>query len=293
MSAKDEAEQMSGMTGQDSTAGGGFENVVTLDDVLPSQRMMVSLDGFEGPLDLLLNLARTQKVDLTKLSILELAEQYLAYIAEARAMRLEIAADYLVMAAWLAFLKSKLLLPADERPEEDGLSGEEMALHLAFRLKRLEAMREAVAALFNRHQLGVDFFARGLPEGIKTVRKSEYWASVYDLLKAYADQRSKAAVPPVKMGARTAWSINEARAILERLVGAQRDWAILDTYIADYLVDSAVSKTALASSFGATLELTREGYTELRQARPFAPIYIKWLKTPEPGRSAIEEPVPG
>jgi segregation and condensation protein A len=257
-----------------------YENVVSFDDIAPADRMLVALDGFEGPLDLLLHLARAQKIDLAKLSILALAEQYLDYIAEARALRLEIAADYLVMAAWLAFLKSKLLLPVEEK-QQDGPDGEEMALHLAFRLKRLDAMRQAAASLFNSKQLGIDFFSRGLPEGMRTIRKSDYWASVYDLLKAYADQRRKnAAAAPVKWGGRDVWSIKQARELLERLVGSDWNWAALDSYLEQFLVDPQISKTALASSFGATLELTREGYTELRQARPFAPIYIKWLKEP-------------
>jgi segregation and condensation protein A len=265
-----------------------YENVVSFDDIAPADRMLVALDGFEGPLDLLLHLARAQKIDLAKLSVLALAEQYLAYIAEARALRLEVAADYLVMAAWLAFLKSKLLLPAEEK-QEDGVDGEEMALHLAFRLKRLDAMRQAAASLFNSKQLGIDFFSRGLPEGMRTIRKSDYWASVYDLLKAYADQRRKNVVTPVKMGGRNVWSIKQAREVLERLVGPDWDWEALDSYIEQFLADPVVSKTALASSFGATLELTREGYTELRQARPFAPIYIKWLKQPLSEHEAAEE----
>ena len=255
-----------------------YGNVVPFDEMAASERLNVSLDGFEGPLDLLLNLARTQKVDLSKISILELAEQYLQFIADARSLRLEIAADYLVTAAWLAFLKSKLLLPVEAK-QEDGPSGEEMALHLAFRLKRLEAMREAVARLFTRKQLGVDIFGRGMPEGIRTTRKSDYWASVYDLLKAYAEQRRRTAmVAPVKMGGRTVWSIREARERLERLFGIPGNWSMLDSYLEDYLRDAEISKTALASSFGATLELTREGFTELRQARAFAPIYVRWLK---------------
>jgi segregation and condensation protein A len=259
---------------------GDFSNVVLMDDLAPSERLVVSLDGYEGPLDLLLSLARTQKVDLTKISILQLAEQYLAFIAEARSMRLEIAADYLVTAAWLAFLKSKLLLPKEEK-QEDGPSGEEMALHLAFRLKRLDAMREAVARLFNRKQLGLDFFGRGMPEGIRTVRKSEYWASVYDLLKAYAEQRSRNAnTEPVKWGGREVWSVREARELLERLFGQTTSWSILEQYIEQYLRDDSVSKTVLASSFGATLEMSREGYVEIRQSAPFAPLYVRWLNKP-------------
>jgi segregation and condensation protein A len=267
-----------------------FDNVVTFDDIAPSERMVVALDGFEGPLDLLLHLARAQKIDLAKLSILALADQYLAYIAEARALRLEIVADYLVMAAWLAFLKSKLLLPAEAKQEGD-VDGEEMALHLAFRLKRLEAMREAAASLFNTKRLGLDFFGRGLPEGTRTIRKSDYWASIYDLLKAYADQRRKNTVmAPVKWGGRDVWSVKEARELLERLVGAQADWIVLEGYLAEFLLDPAISRTALASSFGATLELTREGFTELRQARPFAPLYIRWLKEPPAEQKAMAEP---
>ena len=263
---------------QAMTEAGDYGNVVPFDEMAASERLNVSLDGFEGPLDLLLNLARTQKVDLSKISILELAEQYLRFIADARSLRLEIAADYLVTAAWLAFLKSKLLLPVEAK-QEDGPSGEEMALHLAFRLKRLEAMREAVARLFGRKQLGVDIFSRGMPEGIRTTRKSDYWASVYDLLKAYAEQRRRTAmVAPVKMGGRKVWSIREARERLERLFGIPGNWSILDSYLEDYLRDAEMSKTALASSFGATLELTREGFTELRQACAFAPIYVRWLR---------------
>lgn len=258
-------------------AKGDFANVVPFDEMSDAERLVVSLDGYEGPLDLLLSLARTQKVDISKISILKLAEQYLAFIAQARSLRLEIAADYLVTAAWLAFLKSKLLLPAEEK-QEDGMSGEEMALHLAFRLKRLDAMRDAVARLFGRKRLGVDYFGRGMPEGIRTVRKSEYWASVYDLLKAYAEQRGKNAVVPVKIGGRQVWSIRDARDYLEKLFGQSANWSILESYIKDYLRDAGMSKTALASSFSATLELSREGLVEIRQAQPFAPIYVRWLK---------------
>lgn len=278
---------------QPSAATNPFDNVVSFDDIAAADRMVVTLDGFEGPLDLLLHLARSQKIDLAKLSILALADQYLTYIAEARALRLEIAADYLVMAAWLAYLKSKLLLPAEAK-EEGEVDGEALALNLAFRLKRLEAMREAAAALFNSKRLGLDFFPRGLPEGMRTIRKSDYWASIYDLLKAYADQRRKnTAVAPVKWGGREVWSIKEARDILERLLGAQADWSVLEGHLAEFLLDPVMSKTALASSFGATLELTREGFTELRQARPFAPLYIRWLKQPPPEHAALAEPVSG
>ncbi len=274
--------------GQHEAAGGGFGNVVPFDDMYPSERLVVSLDGFEGPLDLLLSLARTQKVDIAKISILQLAEQYLQFIADARALRLEIAADYLVTAAWLAFLKSKLLLPVQEK-QEDGLSGEEMALHLAFRLKRLEAMRQVVARLFGRKRLGIDYFSRGMPEGVRTVRKSEYWASVYDLLKAYADQRGRTAALPVKMGGRQVWSVREARDYLEKLFGHTANWSILESHLTDYLRDTDISKTALASSFGATLELSREGFIEIRQAQPFAPIYVRWIRN-KPSQAETGDP---
>jgi segregation and condensation protein A len=189
--------------------------------------LVLELDGFEGPLDLLLALARNQKVDLTKLSMLHLAEQYLAYIEAARELRLEVAADYLVMAAWLAYLKSKLLLPEKEQPD-DGPSGQELAAQLAFRLKRLEAMREALARLMGRKRFGIDFFGRGMPEGIRVIRSSIYQASIFDLLKAYADQRARQAVTEVKWGGRVVWSIKQARDRLTRLLGHEPDWTVLD-----------------------------------------------------------------
>ncbi len=238
--------------------------------------LVLELDGFEGPLDLLLALARNQKVDLTKLSMLRLAEQYLAYIDAARELRLEVAADYLVMAAWLAYLKSKLLLPEKEQPD-DGPSGQELAAQLAFRLKRLEAMREALASLMGRKRLGVDFFSRGMPEGIRIVRSNIYQASIFDLLKAYAEQRSRQAVTEVKWGGRVVWSIKQARERLSHLLGHEADWAILDTFLEEYKPSPVLGKTVTASSFGATLELAREGFLELRQSQAFGPIYLKWL----------------
>ncbi|MBX2804954.1 MAG: segregation/condensation protein A [Hyphomicrobiales bacterium] len=259
-----------------------------LDDPNDEDRLVVSLDGFEGPLDLLLSLARTQKVDLAKISILQLVEQYLEYIAKARELRLEIAADYLLAAAWLAYLKSKMLLPKEEEKVE-GPTGEEMALQLAFRLKRLDAMRDAIAKIFGRKQLGVDFFSRGMPEGVRTLRKSEYWASVYDLLKSYAEQRGKTAEKTVKWGGREVWSVREARDRLESMFGQTVNWSILENYLEDYLDDTEVRKTAIASSFGATLELSREGFIEIRQAQPFAPLYLRWLK-PKPDDGTSGDP---
>jgi segregation and condensation protein A len=243
-------------------------------DADAGDQLVVDVEGFEGPLDLLLALARTQKVDLAKISVLALAQQYLDFISEARRLRLEIAADYLVMAAWLAFLKSKLLLPAE--PSEEGEpTGAELAALLAFRLKRLHAMREVSAQLMTRKRLGRDVFGRGDPEPIRISRQSVYDANVYDLLKAYSQQRQRTAVLSMQLKPRTVWSLNEAREELERLLGMNVDWAPLDQLIAEFLVEPQLRKTALASSFTATLEMTREGALEIRQAKSFAPLFVR------------------
>jgi segregation and condensation protein A len=237
-------------------------------------RLVVDVEGFEGPLDLLLALARTQKVDLAKISVLALAQQYLDFIAEARRLRLEIAADYLVMAAWLAFLKSKLLLP-EEKDEEGEPTGAELAALLAFRLKRLHAMREASAQLMTRKRLGRDVFARGLPEPIRIIRQSTYDANVYDLLKAYSQQRARTAVRSMRVRQRPVWSLKDAREELERLLGMTVDWAPLDRLLVEFLTEPELRKTALASSFTATLEMTREGSLEIRQTQSFAPLFVR------------------
>jgi segregation and condensation protein A len=249
------------------------------DDDAPTrgEAFVVDLDGFEGPLDLLLALARTQKVDLAKISVLALVEQYLTFIAAAQKLKLEIAADYLVMAAWLAYLKSRLLLPRDEAAA-DTMSAEEMALKLQFRLKRLEAMRDAAARLMTRKRLGRDVFARGLPETVRTTKDTTYTAELYDLLKAYADQRRRTIRVVHVVKARRVWSIKEARTRLEKLVGVTGgDWTQLDLFLEQYLPKGEEERTALASSFGATLEMAREGLVELRQDEPFAPIYMRRL----------------
>jgi segregation and condensation protein A len=239
------------------------------------EALVVSLDGFAGPLDVLLALARTQKVDLAKISVLALAEQYLGFIAHARKIRLELAADYLVMAAWLAYLKSKLLLPR-EPSTADQPSGEELAARLAFRLKRLEAMRNAAATLMTRRRLGRDVFARGMPEGVRTIRTRQYTAVVYDLLKAYAEQRSRTVKRVHVVPRRTVWSIKDARERLQKLVGrGAAQWVQLELYLEQYLPGPELARTALASSFGATLEMARDGLVELSQAEPFAPIYMR------------------
>jgi|SRR6516225_1968470 len=245
-----------------------------------AETLVVDVEGFEGPLDLLLALARTQKVDLARISVLALAQQYLDFIAEARRLRLEIAADYLVMAAWLTFLKSKLLLPA-EQDIEDEPTGEELGRLLAFRLKRLHAMREAAAALMTRKRLGRDVFARGMPEPLRITRKSTYQANLYDLLKAYAQQRQRNAVKSWEVRQRTVWSLKKARDELERLLGTSCDWAPLDQLLAEFLVGGPeLRRTALASGFTATLEMAREGALELRQAKMFARLLVR-RRTPE------------
>ena len=250
-----------------------------------SEVLLLELDGFEGPLDLLLVLARNQKVDLAKISILELAEQYLAYIDAARELRLEIAADYLVMASWLAYLKSKLLLPEREQAQ-DGPTGQELAAQLAFRLKRLEAMREALASMMGRKRLGIDLFSRGMPEGIRVIRSTVFQASIFDLLKAYAEQRQKNAVTEVKWGGRVVWSIKQARDRLTSLLGGEPDWTVLDKFLEEYKPSPVLGSTVTASSFGATLELAREGYIELRQTQHFGPLYLKWLNNKAQDESA-------
>ncbi|MDX8451423.1 ScpA family protein [Mesorhizobium sp. VK9D] len=236
--------------------------------------LVVDVAGFEGPLDLLLHLARNQKVDLARISILALAEQYLAFIEKVRALRLELAADYLVMAAWLAFLKSKLLIP--KQPGEEGESGEELAAVLQFRLKRLEAMRDASARLVNRNRLGRDVFARGLPEMVIIEKRNSFSASLYDLLTAYAQQRQKQAINNVTIARRAVWSLKDAREVLARLIGSISDWTALDSFLIEYLVAAPEEKrTAMASSFAATLEMVREGKLEVRQDQVFAPIYLR------------------
>jgi segregation and condensation protein A len=246
--------------------------------------MMVDVEGFEGPLDLLLTLARQQKVDLAKISILALADQYLAFIEAARKMRLELAADYLVMAAWLAYLKSRLLLP--EPPSPDGMSAEDMANALAQRLRRLEAIRQVAEQLMNRPQLGRDVFQRGSPEPIAEIRRPEWTATLYDLLSAYATRRQTQARSFVRVPKRTVWSLAEAREALERLLGQSMDWSPLDQYLIAYLVDPSMRATVLASSFAAALELIREGRMEAHQQGAFTPLYLRKRPNAEGGSVA-------
>lgn len=254
-----------------------WESATPVDRAVSDPGFTVDIDGYEGPLDLLLALARTQKVDLAKISILQLSIQYLEFVEKARKLRLELAADYLVMAAWLAFLKSKLLLP--EPDEEEGPSGEDLANQLAFRLRRLEAMREASTRLMNRNRLGRDVFARGDPEPVIVHREQRYTATMYDLLSAYAAQKQRQAVSTVTIAQRQVWSLSEAREILARLIGGLADWTPLDVFLSHYLDDGPDRRGVLASTFAASLEMVREGAIEVQQAGNFEPLYIRRQNT--------------
>src|SRR6266478_2111833 len=234
-----------------------------------------------------LALARQQKVDLAKISILALADQYLVFIEAARKIRLELAADYLVMAAWLAFLKSRLLLP--EPAAADGPSAEEMATALANRLRRLEAIREASNRLMNRPQLQRDIFPRGNPESIAEIKHPKFTATLFDLLTAYATQRQQRVLASVHLAKRTVWSLNEARASLERLVGMAEDWSRLDEYLMHYVIDPSQKAAVFASSFAAALELVREGEVELHQKEAFAPLYFR-KRPPQPAPDPMTAP---
>lgn len=250
-----------------------WENAETTDRGLSEPALVVDIDGFEGPLDLLLHLARTQKVDLARISVLALAEQYLVFVDSARRLRLELAADYLVMAAWLAFLKSRLLIP--QKNDDDEPTGEELAAQLAFRLKRLEAMRDAATRLVNRNRIGREVFVRGDPEPVIIERKSEFEATYYDLLSAYAGLRQRQSVTQVTILRRRVWSLGDARVILQRMMGELQEWTSLDHFLVRYLSDPEERATAIASSFAASLEMVREGRLEMRQDLPFAPLYLR------------------
>jgi len=239
--------------------------------VRQSDELNLTLDGWEGPLDLLLNLARAQKVDLAQISILQLVEQYLAYLNQARALKLEIAADYLVMAAWLAYLKSCLLLPKD--PEQDP-SPEEIALRLQMRLQRLDAMREAGARLLGRDRIGRDVFLRGAPEGLRLVRKSAWQVRDFDLFAAYGVVRARTQPAMHVVHARSVMTLDEAIERVGKMIGMALDWTRLESFLPD-TQDVQLRRSALASSFLAMLELARRGRLEFAQDEPFAPIKLK------------------
>ncbi len=267
-----------------------FDQAVTIDKADAEPSFLVDIDGFEGPLDLLLELARRQKVDLAKISILALAEQYLLFIEAARRVRLELAADYLVMAAWLAYLKSRLLIPSEVVKGDEPLAAD-LAAALAARLRRLEAIRKASELLMNRPRLGRDMFLRGRPEGVSITRHSEYTASLFDLLSAYAQQRQMHALSRVTLTRRVVWSLAEARQAIERLAGSISEWTTMDQFLIDYCVAPELQRTARASCFASSLELVREGRIEIRQDRAFAPIWMKGCQAD--ARGAGEDKVSG
>jgi segregation and condensation protein A len=239
--------------------------------VREADRLTLDLDGWEGPLDLLLTLARSQKVDLAKISILALVEQYLTFIADAKRLKLEIAADYLVMAAWLAYLKSCLLLPKEAGQDP---SPEELAMRLQLRLQRLSAMREAGARLIGRDRIGRDVFLRGAPEGLRVVRRSAWQAELYDLIAAYGSVRARTEPAVHVVSRRPVMTLEEALLRVERMIGARVDWTRLESFLPE-TQDPEFRKSALASSFVAALELARKGKVELDQQSPFAPLYIR------------------
>ncbi|MCQ0971595.1 segregation/condensation protein A [Paracoccus sp. TK19116] len=238
------------------------------------EALIVDVDGFEGPLDLLLMLSRTQKVDLMKISILRLAEQYLAFVEQARRLRIELAADYLVMAAWLAFLKSRLLLPPD--PEDEGPSAEDMAAHLAFQLERLQAMRQAASRLMGRDRLGQSRFQRGAPEAVARSRRTEYQAGLIDLMRAYARVKTKDEFRPYAFDRDGVFTMEQALDRVRKLIGFAGDWTDLADFLPDgWSADPARRRSATAATFAATLELAREGKLELQQDGTFSPITIR------------------
>jgi len=247
---------------------------MSVSDRVAAEALIVDVGAFEGPLDLLLTLSRTQKVDLRQISILALAQQYLAFVEKAKQLRLELAADYLVMAAWLAFLKSRLLLPPD--PTEEGPSGEELAAHLAFQLERLEAMRKSAARLMARDQLGRDFFARGVTEDVQRVRKVTYTATLLDLMQGYARIRTKDEFRPFVMDREAVMTLEQALERLRTLIGFAGEWTDIMSYLPEgWEVDPARRRSSTAATFAATLELAKEGKIDIRQGDTFAPIQIR------------------
>lgn len=245
------------------------------DAPLSEDLLVLDLDGFEGPIDLLLTLAREQKVDLTRLKIVPLVDQYLAYIRRVLHRRLEVAADYLVMAAWLAYLKSRLLLPEPEQPPEDQPTAEEMAEALAFQLRRLEAMQTAGSRLMALPRLGVDMFGRGGDDSMPVILRPVWQVGFYDLLKAYASQKQRQETGGLLIAATELYSMDEALERLEALVGQLPHWADMLSVLPDDLRDSLVYRSAVAATFLASLEMAKSGRIQLRQTEVFGPIYLK------------------
>jgi segregation and condensation protein A len=250
------------------------EDTQSVEERLAAEALIVDVDGFEGPLDVLLTLSRTQKVDLRTISVLALARQYLAFIDKATELRIELAADYLVMAAWLAFLKSRLLLPPD--PADEGPTGDELAAHLAFQLERLQAMRDAAARLMGRDRLGRDFFARGLPEDVTRIKTVTYTANLLDLMQAYARIRTRDEFRPFVMDREKVFTMEQALDRMRGLIGFAGDWTDLQSYMPEgWEMDPVKRRSATASTFAASLELVKGGHLEIRQTETFAPIQLR------------------
>ncbi len=247
---------------------------ISVEDRLAAEALIVDVDGFEGPLDLLLMLSRTQKVDLRKISVLDLAEQYLGFVNKAKDLRIELAADYLVMAAWLAYLKSRLLLPPD--PTDDGPTAGDLAAHLAFQLERLSAMRDAAAQLMARDQKGRDFFVRGLPEDVTRHRRVTYGATLIDLMRAYARIRTKDEFRPFVMDRQNVFTMEQALERMRGLIGYAGGWTDLETWLPDgWELHPQRRRSATAAHFAAMLEMAKRGQLEIRQGEMFAPIHIR------------------
>lgn len=235
--------------------------------------LLLHIDGFEGPLDVLLTLARAQKVDLIHISILELVEQYLVFVNAAKELHIELAADYLVMAAWLAYLKSRLLLPKDDA--EEGPSADELAMRLQLRLQRLEAMRDAGAQLMARDRVGRDIFKRGNPEGIKVTKIGSYDLTLYELLKAYADHHQRHSITEIRIQRRPLMSLEDALERLSGLIGETLSWTQLKEFLPVGTKNKQLRRSTVASMFAASLELAKNGQARLRQMETFGPIYLK------------------
>ncbi|WP_164658625.1 ScpA family protein [Tropicibacter sp. Alg240-R139] len=250
------------------------EDQTSVAERLAAEALIVDVDGFEGPLDVLLTLSRTQKVDLRKISVLELARQYLTFVEKAKELRIELAADYLVMAAWLAFLKSRLLLPPD--PSEDGPTGEELAAHLAFQLERLQAMRDAAARLMGQDRLGRDFFARGQSEDVTRIRTVTYSATLLDLMQGYARIRTRDEFRPFVMDRDSVFTMEQALDRMRGLIGFAGSWTDMVSYLPEgWGADPMRRRSATAATFAASLELVKEGHLEIKQSDSFAPIQLR------------------
>lgn len=243
-------------------------------DPIRQETLIVDLEGFEGPLDVLLTLARAQKVDLTRISILALTEQYLAFVTAAQKLNLDLAADYLVMAAWLAYLKSRLLLPEPDRIKEEP-SPEELAERLSWQLTRLEAIRKASGQLMALPQLGREVFGRGAPEGVRIASGTVYEATLYDLLKAYGAQRMQKAPVRMRVAKAPVYAIEDARRRLERMMGLLADWNTLESIIGVAFFEPAMRRSAAASTLAACLDMARDGLVELQQSAAFGPVSIR------------------